>query len=137
MSSMRAARQPRIFLAALGTPAEHGARATWITNLLAAGGIAVIATDGFTATGDIGRAFAESGATAACICGTDESYRLQGEAAAMALKTAGATFVALAGRPRAEETALQAAGVDRFLFAGMDQLDALAALHRALGIVER
>ena len=126
--------QPRVFLAALGTPAEHGSRAQWITNLLASGGIAVIGDNGFTNSADAGRTFAESGATVACICGSDAGYAELGEATVMALKGAGAVHVALAGRPRDQEAALQAAGVDAFLHAGMDVVVALAALQRAFGI---
>ena len=130
----KAVPQPRVFLAALGTPDEHGPRAQWITNLLASGGIAVIANDGFTNSADAGRAFAESGAPVACICGSDPGYAELGEATAMALKGAGAAHVALAGRPHDQEAALQAAGVDAFLYAGMDVVAALVALQRAFGI---
>lgn len=125
---------PRVFLAALGPLAVHAARATWITNFLAAGGIAAIATPGFTATADLGRAFADSGAGIACLCSSDEVYGELGEAAAGVLKAAGAAQVWLAGRPKAQEAALQAAGVDDFIFAGCDALAVLARLHRALGI---
>ena len=49
------------FLANLGPLAEHGTRATWIRNLLAAGGIDAESNDGFTNSADAGKAFAESG----------------------------------------------------------------------------
>jgi len=119
---------PRVFLASLGTPAEHGARSIWITNVLAAGGIAAMATDGFTSSADVGRAFAASGAAVACICSTDAIYGELAEAAAMALKGAGATTVYLAGRPGGQEQALRAAGVDGFLFAGMDAVATLSTI---------
>lgn len=124
--------RPVVFLANLGPLAEHGGRATWISNLLAAGGIAVITNDGFTASGDAGAAFAASGATAACICGADATYDVLAEATAMALKAAGARHVMLAGKPSASEAVFQAAGVDQFLFAGQDVLAALAQVHKAL-----
>jgi hypothetical protein len=41
----------QVFLANLGPPAEHGGRAAWIANLLAAGGIEAIASDSFVLTG--------------------------------------------------------------------------------------
>lgn len=116
---------PRIFLASLGTQAEHGTRTLWTTSLLAAGGIGVVTGDGFTSSQDAGRAFAESGARIACICGTDQGYAELAEATAMALKGAGATHVYLAGRPRDQEAALKAAGVDGFWYAGMDVVAAL------------
>ena len=127
-SAERLPSPPRVFLASLGSQSEHAARSTWITNLLAAGGIGAIATDGFTNSADAGRAFAESGAKVACICGSDQSYAELAEATAMALKGAGATHVTLAGRPREQEAALKAAGVDGFWYAGMDVVAALETL---------
>ena len=127
--------RPTVFLANLGPLTEHGGRATWITNLLAAGGIAVVSNDGFTASGDAGAAFAASGASAACICGTDATYDVLAEATAMALKAAGARHVMLAGKPSASEAVFRTAGVDQFVFAGQDVLVELAHVHKALGIV--
>ena len=126
--------RPSVFLANLGPIAEHNARALWITNLLAAGGIAVMTNDGFTASADVGKAFADSGATVACICSNDANYETLGEAAAMALRTAGATHVMLAGRPGDNEMGLRAAGVDEFLHVGVDVLASLGGLHEKLGI---
>ena len=134
--------RPSVFLATLGPAAEHGARRTWIANLLATGGIGVITAnnttnttgDGFTASGDAGLAFATSGAKVACICGNDETYELLGEATAMALKGAGASHVILAGRPGDAHAALMAAGIDQFIHAGIDVVAALTDLHRALGL---
>ena len=119
---------PRMFLAALGTPADHGARSSWITNFLAAGGIAAIANDGFTNSADVGRVFADSGAAVACICSSDQVYAELAEAATMALKGAGAKTIYLAGRPAALEQALRGAGVDGFLFAGQDAVVALTSI---------
>ncbi|HUS96342.1 MAG TPA: methylmalonyl-CoA mutase family protein, partial [Hyphomicrobiaceae bacterium] len=123
-----------VFLANLGTVAEHAARAGWIRNLLAAGGIDVLGNEGFTQSGDAGRAFAESGATIACICGSDTAYGELGEATAQALKTAGATHVLLAGRPGEAEAELKAAGVDGFLYAGIDVVAALKGVQEVLGV---
>ena len=131
-------RRPQVFLAALGTAAEHGARSTWITNFLAAGGIGVIANEGFTNSADAGRALAESGARIACICASDQVYRELAEAVAMALKGAGAARVYLAGRPTGhlgdQRAALEAAGVDGFIAAGTDAVAMLRQLHEALGV---
>jgi methylmalonyl-CoA mutase len=126
--------RPKVYLANLGPLAEFGARAAWTGNLLAAGGIAVVSNDGFTASGAAAAAFAASGARAACICGADATYATLAEATAMALKSAGATHVMMAGKPGALEPMLTAAGVDQYLFAGQDVVAALAGVHRALGI---
>jgi methylmalonyl-CoA mutase len=127
-------KRAQVFLANLGPPAEHGGRATWIANLLAAGGIEAIASDGFSSSQAAAAAFAASGAGVACICGSDDSYALQVEATASALKTAGARHVVLAGKAASNEAALLAAGVDQFLFAGQDVIAALRRLHGILGI---
>ncbi len=124
----------KVFLANLGPVAEHGARATWIRNLLATGGIDAVNSDGFTASGDAGAAFAASGARVACICGTDETNAQLAEATTMALKSAGAERVLLAGHPGKIEDALKTAGIDTFVFAGQDVLAFLQGLHHRLGI---
>jgi methylmalonyl-CoA mutase len=126
-------RPPRIFVANLGTLADFNGRATWIANYLAAGGIEALSNDGFTQSADVGRAFAESGADAACICATDAIYAELAEATASLLKTAGAKTVCLAGRPKDQEAALQAAGVDLFIQAGSNAPDVLSRLHDLLG----
>ncbi len=126
--------RPTVFLANLGTLADYGVRATWIRNLLAAGGIDASGDDGFTNAADVGHAFADSPATVACICGTDETYAQLAHAVAARLKQAGARRIYVAGRAGDHEHRLRAAGVDEFLFAGADVLDALANLHSALDI---
>lgn len=126
--------RPRIFLANLGSTSEFAARATWITNLLAAGGIEAITNEGFTTSADAGRAFADSGASVACLCGTDATYAALGEATAMTLVQAGARAVLLAGRPGDREPDFRRAGVGDFIFAGTDQITMLTRLHAMLGV---
>jgi methylmalonyl-CoA mutase len=72
--------------------------------------------------------------TTACICGSDAAYATQAADAAKALKTAGAIWVVLAGKPNDNEEAWRAAGVDQFIFAGQDALAALQSVHAALGL---
>ncbi len=130
----RSGARATVFLANLGPVTDHGVRATWMRNLLASGGIDVISSDGFAASGNVGAAFAASGAAVACICGTDAGYDQFAEAAAVVLKSAGATKVLLAGCPATNETALQAAGVDEFLVEGQDIIALLERLHLWLSI---
>ena len=101
-------------------------------NFLAAGGIEGLTSDGYKNAADAAAAFKASGAKIACICSSDEVYARDAEAAAKALKRAGATRVLLAGRPGDAEQALRAAGVDGFLFAGQDAVATLEGLHKAL-----
>ncbi len=127
-------KRPQVFLASLGELAVHSARSTWARNFLAAGGIEAIASPALHNSADAGKAFADSGAQVACICSSDEVYAELGEATAGALKAAGARRVVLAGRPKAQLEALEAAGVDTFIHAGCDAIATLGRLHEVLGV---
>jgi len=124
----------RVFLANLGEIAEHNRRSTWAWNLLAAGGIEGLTSDGYADAAAAAAAFKTSGARIACICSSDAVYAQQAADAAKALKAAGASRVLLAGRPGENEAALRAAGVDEFLQAGQDAVAALKELQKSLGI---
>lgn len=125
---------PRVFLANLGTIPEFNARATFAQNFFAAGGIETLINDGFSNSADVGKAFAESGTTVACICSTDANYALLAEAAAEALKGAGATHVLMAGRAGDKLEAFRAAGIGSYIYMGCDAPDVLAKAHAVLGI---
>ncbi len=122
-----------VFLASLGQVVEHNVRSTWIKNYLAAGGIAANMSDGYPNADAAAAAFKASGLDAACICSSDAVNAEHAEATAKALKAAGAKLVLMAGRPGDRETALKAAGVDQFLFAGADAVATLAELQKNLG----
>lgn len=92
-----------VFLAALGTVAQHTARATFATNLLAAGGIAV-------ATGD------HDDQRVVCLVGTDTAYDEQGAETAAELRSNGAEWVIVAGKPRDWADDSCAIGVDALDF---------------------
>ncbi|MBZ5740216.1 methylmalonyl-CoA mutase family protein [Nocardioides mangrovi] len=89
-----------VHLATLGTVAQHTARATFATNLLAAGGIAV--------TTEAGRVV--------CVAGTDAAYDEQGAEVAAELRTNGAEWVIVAGQPRDWADDSCAMGVDALDF---------------------
>ena len=85
-----------VFLATLGTIASHTARATFASNLFAAGGIAVDvagATDSVEAL-----VAAYDGQAVVCLAGADPTYAEWGEAAGTALREAGARRVIIAGK---------------------------------------
>ncbi len=100
----------------------------------ATGGIEALSNDGFSNTADVGAAFAQSGAKVACLCSSDANYALQAEAAAQALRNAGATHIYLAGRPGEQVEAYRAAGIGSYIFAGCDAPDTLAKAQDILGV---
>lgn len=125
--------RPRVFLCNLGRPADFAARADFARSLFEAGGIAAVTSEALTSPDDAGRAFAADSARLAAICSSDEVYAAIAEAAARALRQAGASRVFLMGCPDADlEATLKAAGVDEFVFAGADVLGVLERAHATL-----
>jgi methylmalonyl-CoA mutase len=117
--------RPVVFLANLGPVAVHTARATFAKNFFEAAGITTLGNDGFASPLEVETAFADSGATIACICSSDAMYDERADATALALRQAGARRTYLAGRR-------QTPGVDELIHAGCDALDLLG---RALDCV--
>lgn len=135
--------RPKIFLAYLGTPADFTARAAFAGNFFAAGGIEAVGPDEvkseaakqaeITNSPDtLAAAFSESGARLVCLCSSDELYAREASDVAKALKEAGAKHIYLAGRPDNQQSALEAAGVETFVYAGCDALATLEAAHDIL-----
>jgi len=117
--------RPTVFLAGLGSLAASNARSSFAATLFHAGGLACV-----TAAGDretLVTSFRASGATVACLCGTDKAYAAEGADLARALRDAGATQLWLAGRAEVD-------GIDGRLHAGCDALAVLGAVHDHLGV---
>lgn len=129
-------KRPQIFLANMGRIAQHTARATFARNFFEAGGIEALGGEGFMDAEAAAKAFSDSGAKLAILCGTDDLYEEQAEAFATALKGAGATTVYLAGRPGEKKAAYDAAGVGAYIYVGCDVLATLRAAHATLGLAE-
>ncbi|TWH04916.1 methylmalonyl-CoA mutase [Nocardioides sp. J9] len=114
-----------VFLATLGTIAQHTARATFISNLLAAGGIAVEPAGATSGVEDLLAAY--QGQPVVCLAGTDAAYGEWGAAAIAALREAGAQHVIIAGKPDAVD-----AEVDDAAAMGVDALAFLTATREKL-----
>ena len=119
------ARGRQVFLAAIGPLAAHTRRVGFARESFETGGIAAIAGTGALNGAALVAAFRDSGAEAACLCGTDEAYADHAAAYAAALKGAGARVVYLAGRPGEREAEWAAAGLDGYVYAGVDLVAAL------------
>lgn len=117
--------RPTVLLAALGPLAVHSARVAFASNLFQAGGIEPVVATG--AIDDIVIALRDSNTSVVCICSSDKTYAEHAEATAAALREAGARFVWLAGKGHY-------AGVDGYLFSGVNALDVLATTFDRLGV---
>lgn len=107
-----------VFLATLGTIAQHTARATFISNLFAAGGIAVDVAGPTSGVEDLVAAYAavDGARPVVCLAGTDDAYAEWGAAAAAALREAGAQHVIIAGKATDYSDDNAAVGVDALSF---------------------
>ena len=118
--------RPKVFLATLGPLASHTARAMFASNLFQAGGIEPVNPG---AVEDPVAAFRESGASVACLCGSDQSYAEQADDVAGGLRDAGAEAVLLAGKPDESYR-----GITGFAYAGCDALAVLTSTLETLGV---
>jgi methylmalonyl-CoA mutase len=110
-----------VFVATLGTVAQHTARATFLTNLLAAGGVDAAIAGATADVAEVVEAYATAGKPAVvALAGPDDLYAERGAATIEALRAAGARRVILAGKTRD-------LSVDDSAAMGVD---ALAFLHR-------
>jgi methylmalonyl-CoA mutase len=126
---------PRIFFANMATLAEFAPRAQFARNFFGVGGIASIGEEEAYPTMEaLIDAFRASGARIAVIASTDACYGEHAENCAHRLKAAGADWIVMAGKPGEAETKYRAAGVDQFIYVGVDVLKELETLHAALGI---
>jgi methylmalonyl-CoA mutase len=104
----------RVFLATLGPIAQHTARATFATNLLAAGGVAVDVAGPTKDADELVAAY--DGQRVVCLAGADATYAEWGPAASEALRAAGASYVIVAGKPADHADDSCAMGVDALAF---------------------
>ena len=129
----RSGSRPTAFLANLGPIPSHKARAAYAQNYLEAGGFAVLTNDGFKAPESAAQAFAESGASIAVICGSDEQYGELAEATGRALRDKQAKAIVLAGKPGDREASYRGAGIDVFIYMGTNLVSCLEGLLKHAG----
>jgi methylmalonyl-CoA mutase len=140
--------RPKVFLAHLGTAADFSARATFARSFFEAGGIETVdfvpaappnapphptpLPMGEVKMAALAAAFRASGAQLVCLCSSDRVYADQATSAAQAFNAAGASHIYLAGQPGELEPALRLAGVQDFIFAGIDTVKTLNHVWRRL-----
>ncbi|HEY0904954.1 MAG TPA: methylmalonyl-CoA mutase family protein [Marmoricola sp.] len=126
----------KVFLATMGTVAAHTARATFATNLFAAGGIAVVNPGRADDVDAVLAAYTgpDGGQSVVCLTGSDTAYAAWGADLVAALRTAGARRVVMAGKPG--EKTVPADLVDDSCAMGVDALEFLGRTRAALDDAE-
>jgi methylmalonyl-CoA mutase len=112
-----------VFLATMGTVAQHTARATFAGNLLAAGGVDTVPAGPTSNPDEVLAAY--DGQPVVCLAGADKTYSDWGTKLAKKLREAGARYVVLAGKPG--DKTVKPELVDDHCAMGVD---ALAFLYR-------
>jgi methylmalonyl-CoA mutase len=123
-----------VFLATLGSPADFSARASWVQNLMAAGGMATGRDETAQTAAEIAKAFKASGCVQACLCSSNEIYQERAGEIAKALKAAGARYVWVAGSPDDAGVGPSEGGADGFMYDGANVLGILQSIHALSGI---
>jgi methylmalonyl-CoA mutase len=127
-----------VFLAKMGPPLQHKARADFAAGFFAPGGCEVIARQSFDSAEAAGRAAAESGAAIAVLCSTDETYAGYVPDFCRAAKAArpGLELV-LAGLPSdsAQVAAFRSAGIGDFIHLRASVPAVLANLFNRIGVL--
>ena len=114
----------KVFLATMGTVAAHTARASFATNLFAAGGVDVVNEGQHD---DVEAVLAHhDGQRVVCLVGNDKAYAAWGADLISALREAGAEWVVLAGR------APEGVEPDDTCAMGVDALDFLTRTREKL-----
>jgi methylmalonyl-CoA mutase len=130
----RTGERPAVFLGTLGPAAVHTARASFAANLFQAGGLATPTSGSSVDPAEIVAAYRASGAAVACLASSDRLYAEHAVAVAIALRAAGAGPIWLAGSPGERAAQYSAAGIDRFVFTGVNALAVLRDVHHQAGI---
>jgi methylmalonyl-CoA mutase len=128
--------RPAVFLATLGSAAAHTARASFAANVFQAGGLATPTSGSVIDPAEVVAAFRASGARVACLATSDRLYAEHAVPVARALTAAGAGPIWLAGSPGERAAQYSAAGVDHFIFTGVNVLGVLRDVHHQVGIAE-
>ena len=123
--------RPSALLLPIGPLAEHNIRTTFISNLLASGGIEAINPGPLEAAGIAAAVSDAGGAEIAVICGTDARYADEASAVVEAARQAGVRQILLAGPEKAVAEA--DSKPDGYLTAKIDAVETLSDLLTRLG----
>lgn len=123
----RTGKRPAIYLVNLGTAAQYNARAGFVSNFFAAGGIECINQD-FAETPELAAShWKDSQCSSAVLCSTDTLYEEQGRAIVTALRKAGVEHIFIAGNALSDLT-------DTQLTLQSNTLDILQKTHQLLKV---
>ncbi|MGC9512667.1 MAG: methylmalonyl-CoA mutase family protein [Fidelibacterota bacterium] len=126
--------RPKIILVNMGPPKQHKIRSEFSREFLGPGGFEILDTPSQSTPEEAARTAHESGAFAAVLCSTDESYPEIVPVFIKKLEDLDSPMkVIVAGRPRESMEMLEKAGVYCFLYLGADAVDMYGDLWKTAG----
>ena len=134
----RTGARPRVFLAKMGPPAQHKARADFSSGFFAVGGFEVLAKQSFTTAESAAEAATQSGARVVVLCSSDDTYPELLPVFGRELKSAMPdAILVLAGLPADAATVarFRELGVDEFIHIRANVQDVLENLLKQIGVL--
>lgn len=126
---------PKVFLAKMGPPAQHQARADFSAGFLEVGGFEVLGGPASASPEAAADSAAASGSGAVVICSTDDTYSEIAPPLIRRLRAAGSEApVLIAGNPEGQVDFLRKNGVHGFIHLRSNLLETLTELQKALGV---
>jgi methylmalonyl-CoA mutase len=122
----------KIFLLNMGSIGEYKARADFATGFFQVGGFEVISPSGYKSVVDAVTEAKQSGASAFCICSTDDNYVSLVHEICSALQ---GLPIILAGYPQDMIETYRANGVDTFIHIRADVYETLSELASIMGVI--
>jgi methylmalonyl-CoA mutase len=126
--------RPRVFVASIGSSSENRTATGVVTNLLAAGGLIAVLSEGLEGAEALAAAFTASGSRAAVICAAPDQGSEIIPLLAREIKALRGRRVLVAGNPGRLESAWREAGVDGFIRRKIDAVALLEDLLAAEGV---
>jgi methylmalonyl-CoA mutase len=124
--------RPKVFLLTIGNLTMRKARAGFALNFFAVAGFEVMDNTGFDTVEAGVEAAAKAKADIIVLCSSDDEYPALVPQAVAAAK--GKAILVLAGYPKPIVEELKAAGMEHFIFAGQNVLEALEEYQRLIGL---
>ena len=126
--------RPKVFVATAGGSSDNRRTASFVVNLLAAGGLIAVLGEDLEGAEALAAAFAASGSRAAIICASSESGSEVVQPLAREMRALRARRILVAGDPGRFENAWREAGVDGYVRRHGDAVALLTDLLEAEGV---
>jgi len=135
-STEKAEHTPTVLLLPIGNPRMRKARSTFASNFFGCAGYRIEEPIGFDTVEEAADAVATHDPDIAVICSSDREYAEIAEPLCRSIRDEGsAPIMVIAGKPGDREEQYRNAGIDRFIYSGMNVLETLREFQQQMGIL--